>query len=186
MKITQGPIPGIFIIEPQVFEDSRGYFFESFNKKKFDEATGIKSNFVQDNQSKSVRGVLRGLHFQLNPNAQSKLVRTLSGEVWDVAVDIRLGSPTYGEYFGIHLSSENKKQIFIPGGFAHGFVVLSETAEIHYKTDNFYHKESESGIIFNDPDINIDWPIADADIVLSEKDKELKPLKEAKNNFNNE
>ena len=178
MNIIRGPIPGIFIIEPKVFEDKRGYFYESYNERIFQEKTGVKTNFVQDNQSKSTYGVLRGLHFQNNPYAQSKFIRVLSGEIFDVVVDIRKGSPTFGNNFSLVLSGENKTQIFVPAGFAHGFLVISETAVIHYKTDNFYHPESESGIKFNDPAIGINWPIPENEIILSEKDANLKTLEQ--------
>ena len=146
MPFIDTPIPGLFVFEPKVFEDARGYFFESFNASVFSEK-GINVNFVQDNQSKSTYGILRGLHYQLDPFAQAKLVRVISGEVLDVAVDVRQGSPTFGQHYGIILSAENKKQLYIPRGFAHGFVVLSETAEFFYKCDNFYSKEHDAGIL---------------------------------------
>lgn len=172
MPFIDTPIQGLFVFEPTVFEDARGYFFESFNQKNFAEK-GINTNFVQDNQSKSTYGVLRGLHYQLNPYAQAKLVRVISGEVLDVAVDIRTGSPTFGKHFSIVLSDKNKKQLYIPRGFAHGFVVLSETAEFFYKCDNFYNKESEGGIIYNDPTLNIDWQFSESALIISEKDAVL-------------
>lgn len=183
MKYTETPLEGVFVIEPKLFNDERGFFFESYNENVFSENVGNRINFVQDNHSKSTKGVLRGLHFQLEPYAQSKLIRTLKGEILDVAVDIRKGSRTYGEHFSIILSEENKRQLYIPKGFAHGFVVLSDIAEIAYKTDNFYHKDSESGIIFNDPELKIDWIIDDDKLILSSKDLNLKPLKKAENNF---
>jgi dTDP-4-dehydrorhamnose 3,5-epimerase len=183
MQITETPLKGAFILEPQVFEDHRGYFFESFNARKFEQATGLKINFVQDNQSRSSYGVLRGLHYQFEPHAQAKLIRVLSGEVLDVAVDVRKGSPTYGQHFSVVLSAENKKQFFIPRGFAHGFVVLSPTAELFYKCDNFYAPQSDSGIIFNDPALGIDWKVPEDQLIISEKDRQLKILEEAENNF---
>lgn len=169
MSIIETPIKGLKIIEPRVFGDDRGYFFESYNEKTFKEA-GIENVFVQDNQSRSVFGVLRGLHYQVPPFAQAKLVRVVEGKVLDVAVDIRPDSETYGEWFSIVLSAENKKQLFIPRGFAHGFLVLSETAEFFYKCDNFYSKESEGGLLYNDPKLKIDWQIDLEKILLSEKD----------------
>ena len=168
-------IDGVYIIQPQVFGDNRGYFMETYNENDFVEA-GIHIRFVQDNQSASKKGVLRGLHFQ-KTHPQTKLVRVLCGEVFDVAVDLRKGSPTYGQWEGVVLSAENKKQFLIPKGFAHGFVVLSEYAEFAYKCDDFYHPEDEAGIIWNDADINIAWPIADG-IILSEKDMNNPTLKE--------
>ncbi len=182
MPFIDTTIPDLFVFEPTVFEDVRGYFFESFNTKLFAEKN-INTNFVQDNQSKSTYGVLRGLHYQLNPFAQAKLVRVISGEVLDVAVDIRQSSPTFGQHFSIKLSAENKKQLYIPRGFAHGFVVLSEAAEFFYKCDNFYSKEHDAGIIYNDAELNIDWTIALDNILVSEKDKNLPGFKSAKNNF---
>lgn len=182
MPFIDTPIADLFVFEPTVFEDARGYFYESFNTRLFAEKN-INTDFVQDNQSKSAYGVLRGLHYQLNPYAQAKLVRVISGEVLDVAVDIRKDSPTYGQHFSIALSAENKKQLYIPRGFAHGFVVLSETAEFFYKCDNYYSKEHDAGIIFNDSKLNIDWKIKLSDILVSEKDKNLPDFKSAKNNF---
>lgn len=162
-------IDGVIIVETKVFGDNRGYFMETYQEKKFIEG-GITAKFVQDNQSKSTKGVLRGLHFQKN-HPQAKLVRVIKGEVYDVAVDIRKGSPTYGQYVGVILSEENKKQFFIPKGFAHGFLVLSDEAEFVYKCDDFYHPEDEGGIMWNDPTIGIDWPLDGIDeIKLSEKD----------------
>lgn len=169
MPFIETGIQGLFVFEPKVFPDSRGYFFESYNRNIFIEQ-GINIDFVQDNQSSSTYGVIRGLHFQLPPHAQSKLVRVLSGRILDVAVDIRRGSPTFGKHFAIELSAENKKQLFLPHGFAHGFSVLSETAEVLYKCDAFYNKQSESGIMFNDPELNIDWQIPTDKQVISEKD----------------
>jgi len=170
MIVTKTNIEGLLVLTPKVFEDERGYFFESYNKKTFNKYTGLNIEFVQDNQSKSSFGVLRGLHYQLPPYAQAKLVRVLQGKVLDVAVDIREGSTTYGQHFSIELSDKNKKQFFIPRGFAHGFVVLSKTAVFSYKCDNFYNKESEGGIIFNDSTLDINWIINKQDIELSSKD----------------
>lgn len=175
MPIVDTPIEGLKIFEPRVFGDDRGYFFESYNAKSFKEG-GIDTTFVQDNQSRSTFGVLRGLHYQIPPFAQAKLVRVIEGEVLDVAVDIRPDSKTYGEWFSIVLSAENKKQLFIPRGFAHGFLVLSETAEFFYKCDNFYSKESEGGILYNDPQLKIDWKLDLEKVLLSEKDTVLPTL----------
>ena len=158
MKVTDTQIPDAKIIEPTVFEDERGFFFESFNHKQFEEAIGRKVTFVQDNHSKSVKGVLRGLHYQMPPHAQGKLVRVVQGEVFDVAVDLRKSSPTFGHWVGEILSAVNKKQIWIPEGFAHGFLTLSETAEFLYKTTNYYAKECERSVIWNDASFNIKWP----------------------------
>jgi dTDP-4-dehydrorhamnose 3,5-epimerase len=157
MKVTPLAIPDVLLIEPQVFGDDRGFFFESFNQNKFEEATGLKINFVQDNHSKSIKGVLRGLHYQLPPKAQGKLVRVIQGEVFDVAVDLRQSSPTFGKWVGEILSSENKKQVWIPEGFAHGFLTLSDTAEFLYKTTDCWAAAFERSIIWNDPQISIDW-----------------------------
>jgi dTDP-4-dehydrorhamnose 3,5-epimerase len=178
MPFTTCDIPGLIIVEPKVFEDSRGYFFEAYNQAVFQQ-NGITCNFVQDNQSKSSYGVIRGLHYQLNPHAQAKLVRVLEGTILDVAVDIRKGSPTYGKYFGIELSAENKKQLFIPAGFAHGFSVLSETAVVMYKCDALYNKQSEGGIRFDDADLNIDWKVEPARAIVSEKDIQLPSFRES-------
>ena len=182
MPFIETPIQDLLIFEPKIFEDARGYFFESFNSAVFAEKS-INTNFVQDNQSKSTYGVLRGLHDQLNPFSQAKLVRVISGEVLDVAVDIRQNSRTYGKHYSIILSAENKKQLYIPRGFAHGFVVLSETAEFFYKCDNFYSKEHDAGIIYNDPSLKIDWKLKHDEILVSEKDKNLPEFKSSKNNF---
>jgi dTDP-4-dehydrorhamnose 3,5-epimerase len=173
MKVTQTGLRDCLIIEPQIFDDGRGYFFESFNQKRFEEATGINVQFVQDNQSKSDRGVLRGLHFQRGEHAQAKLVRVIQGKVLDVAVDLRPKSDTYGQVFTLILSSENQKQLFVPKGFAHGFSVLEDNTIFSYKCDNYYNKASESGIIYNDPTLNIDWMLNDDEVLLSEKDKVL-------------
>lgn len=182
MPFTETPIQGLLIYEPVIFEDNRGYFFEAFNEKIFLRES-ISKPFVQDNQSHSVYGVIRGLHYQLDPHAQSKLVRVLSGRILDVAVDIRKGSPTYGKHLSIELSAENKKQLYIPAGFAHGFSVLSETADVLYKCDSFYHKESEGGIRYNDPVLQIDWKIPRGKELVSEKDKQNPLFVDCKNNF---
>ena len=175
MKIKETPLKDCYIIGPTIFEDERGYFYEKFNEQKFEELTGLNGHFVQDNVSKSSYGVLRGLHLQKADHAQAKLVSCLEGKVWDVAVDLRRGSPTFGKWFGAELSEENKLQFYIPRGFAHGFSVLSETAIFTYKCDNFYDKESEGGILWNDKDLNIDWNLPKADILLSDKDK-IQPI----------
>jgi dTDP-4-dehydrorhamnose 3,5-epimerase len=175
-------LQGLIIVEPTVFDDSRGYFFEAYNQDVFQQ-NGIHCHFVQDNQSHSSYGVIRGLHYQLNPYAQAKLIRVLSGKILDVAVDIRKGSPTYGQHFSIQLSSENKKQLFIPAGFAHGFSVLSETATVLYKCDAFYNKKSEAGIRYDDADFQIDWQILPGKEIISEKDLQLSSFKEAATNF---
>ncbi|ELY4563943.1 dTDP-4-dehydrorhamnose 3,5-epimerase, partial [Cronobacter sakazakii] len=168
MKVVKTDISDVLIFEPKVFGDDRGFFFESFNQKTFMEAVGRKVTFVQDNHSKSACGVLRGLHYQLDPYAQGKLVRCVVGEVFDVAVDIRKNSTTFGKWVGVNLSADNKRQLWIPEGFAHGFLVLSETAEFVYKTTNYYNPESDRGIIWNDEDISIEWPLV-RDPILSHK-----------------
>ncbi|HUW07449.1 MAG TPA: dTDP-4-dehydrorhamnose 3,5-epimerase [Williamwhitmania sp.] len=182
MDIAATNFSGLMVITPRVFEDSRGYFFESFNLAQF-EAVGINTSWVQDNQSKSSYGVIRGLHFQLAPFAQSKLVRVLSGSILDVALDIRRGSPTFGQHYAVELSETNKKQLLIPHGFAHGFSVLSETATVLYKCDNLYKPEAERGIIFNDPDLNIDWRISAEKEIISAKDKVHPSFAHAEMNF---
>ena len=174
MPFIKTDFPGLMIFEPKVWEDDRGYFYESYNKNSFFEA-GINHNFVQDNQAKSSYGVIRGLHFQHEPFAQTKLIRVLTGAIIDVAVDIRKNSPTYSKAFSIELSEENKKQLLVPKGFAHGYSVVSVTAEVFYKCDEFYNKEAEGGISYNDPDLNIDWQIPPEKEVISEKDL-LHPL----------
>jgi dTDP-4-dehydrorhamnose 3,5-epimerase len=175
-------IEDMYIIEPSVYGDDRGYFMETYNKEEFNQA-GLTMNFAQDNQSKSKSGVLRGLHFQ-KEHPQGKLVRVLNGKVFDVGVDLRSDSETYGQWQGVILSGENKKQFYVPEGFAHGFLVLSETATFAYKCTDFYHPDDEGGIIWDDKDINIDWPLDDIDeIILSEKDKELNSLSETKFKF---
>ena len=182
MPFIDTGFPGLKIFEPNTFGDHRGYFLESFNENTFREA-GINAHFVQENESRSQFGVIRGLHYQLNPHAQAKLVRVIIGRVLDVVVDIRLGSPTYGQKFELELSGENKKQLFIPRGFAHGFSVLEDNTIFSYKCDNFYHKESEGGISYMDPALRIDWQIPTDKMVFSEKDM-LNPLmKDAKHNF---
>ncbi|HRO42282.1 MAG TPA: dTDP-4-dehydrorhamnose 3,5-epimerase [Flavipsychrobacter sp.] len=170
MNIIKTPIEGLLIIEPRVFNDDRGYFYESFNQNTFKNATGLDIQFVQDNQARSTINVLRGLHYQNPPHAQTKLIRALQGTIWDVVVDIRKESATFGQWFGIELSEENKRQFLIPKGFAHGYSVLSETAEVFYKCDDFYSKEDEGGLLYNDPALNIDWKIDLKDAIVSEKD----------------
>ncbi|WP_300602187.1 dTDP-4-dehydrorhamnose 3,5-epimerase [Niabella sp.] len=182
MTITPTTIKDLLLFEPRVFVDTRGHFFEAYNQSVFEQA-GLQHGFIQDNQSHSVYGVIRGLHYQLNPNAQCKLVRVLHGAILDVAVDVRKHSPTYGHAFSVELSADNKKQLLIPHGFAHGFSVLSATATVLYKCDAFYHKESEGGIIYNDPDLAIDWQIPEAQQILSEKDRALPSFKASLNNF---
>jgi dTDP-4-dehydrorhamnose 3,5-epimerase len=175
MNVIKTEIPDVLIFEPKVFGDERGFFFESFSQKVFEEAVGRKVEFVQDNHSKSSKGVLRGLHYQLAPHAQGKLVRCVAGEVFDVAVDVRTESPTYGKWVGVNLSAENKRQLWIPEGFAHGFLVLSENAEFVYKTTSYYQPLSESSIIWNDETLNIKWPIME-EIILSAKDSAAKKI----------
>lgn len=180
MNFIPTKLSGCFILEPKVIHDSRGYFMESFNEKTFQDGVGQSVKFVQDNQSFSSKGVLRGLHYQSGEHAQAKLVRVLQGEVLDVAVDIRPESETYGQYVAEVLSAENQRQLFIPRGFAHGFLVLSETATFFYKCDNFYNKESEGGIIYNDAQLNIDWQLKQEELLISEKDTQLPELNNAK------
>ncbi|MGB1042681.1 MAG: dTDP-4-dehydrorhamnose 3,5-epimerase [Tenacibaculum sp.] len=183
MIFTKTALPDVIIIEPKVFKDERGYFFESFNQAEFDK--NIKEvTFVQDNESKSTKGVLRGLHFQTPPYAQAKLVRCIQGKVLDVAVDVRKNSPTYGKHVAIELSEENKKQLFIPRGFAHGFVVLSETATFAYKVDNIYAPQCDSGIIWNDETLNINWQINEEEVILSSKDEKLSSFQALASPFN--
>ena len=172
MQIITTKIEGLYIIEPQIWNDSRGYFFESYQSQKFAEL-GIDDDFIQDNEAFSYRGVLRGLHYQLPPFKQAKLVRVVSGMVQDVAVDIRPGSPTYGEYVSIILSDENKRQFYVPQGFAHGYLTLSESAIFAYKCDQYYARDHEAGIRYNDPSLAIDWQMKDADLIVSEKDQNL-------------
>jgi len=172
MKVTATEIEGVYILEPKVFGDSRGYFFESYSARNLKDA-GIDTVFVQDNQSKSSYGVIRGLHYQLPPHCQTKLVRVVEGTIYDVAVDLREGSPSFGKWVGVELSAENKRQLYIPHGFAHGFSVLSETAILNYKCDDYYHPETEGGIIYNDPTLNIDWGVPAGQEIISEKDAKL-------------
>ncbi len=169
MPFLPTPIEGLLIFEPRVFADDRGYFFESYNQRAWEEA-GLNVHFIQDNQARSTRGVLRGLHFQTGEYAQAKLVRVTEGEVLDVAVDLRDGSATYGQWYSIRLSAENKRQLFVPRGFAHGYLVLSETAEFVYKCDNFYAKAHEGGLRFDDPGLRIDWEFPLSEVLVSEKD----------------
>ncbi len=182
MPLIKTSFPDLMIFEPKIWEDSRGYFYESYNRNDF-KVAGIDINFVQDNQASSTYGVIRGLHYQLDPFAQTKLIRVLSGSIMDVAVDIRKGSPTYGKAYSIELSSDNKKQLLVPKGFAHGYSVISETAEVFYKCDEFYNKESEAGIAYDDPSLNIDWQVPLDKRIISEKDKIHPGLYECKNNF---
>lgn len=179
IMVMECDIEGLKVVEPTVFGDERGYFMETYNYNDYKEA-GIDQNFVQDNQSMSTKGVLRGLHFQIN-YPQDKLVRVISGEVFDVAIDLRPDSETFGKWYGVILSAENKKQFFIPKNFAHGFLVLSETAEFAYKCTDFYHPDDEGGLLWNDPDIGIDWPITNGmELIISDKDKKWSGIKEYK------
>ena len=170
VKVTSTSIEGVVILEPEVFSDERGYFFESFSQREFEEKV-CKTQFVQDNESRSVYGFLRGLHFQWPPHAHAKLVRVVKGRVLDIALDIRKGSPTFGRHVATELSDENRRQLFIPRGFAHGFAVLSDEVIFQYKCDNYYVREAEGGILWNDPALGIDWQLPETDVVLSEKDK---------------
>ena len=183
MKIKKINLNGCFLITPTLFEDERGYFYESFNKKELEDAIGFTLNFVQDNQSQSSYGVIRGLHLQTGENAQAKLVRAIQGVILDIVVDLRKGSPSYGQHYSFVLDEEKKQQLFIPRGLAHGFIVLSEKATIHYKADNYYAPENESGIIYNDLDLNIDWQLPTDKIITSLKDLELPTLKEFKRKY---
>jgi dTDP-4-dehydrorhamnose 3,5-epimerase len=176
MQAEQTPLEGCFLIHNTVFNDDRGYFFESFNSRQFYKETGVNAAFVQDNQSHSVKGVLRGLHFQKGESAQAKLVRVLKGEVLDVAVDLRKSSPTFGRYYSVVLSETSHTQLYIPRGFAHGFLVLSDVVDFFYKCDNLYNKASEGGIIYNDPQINIDWQMQSEELIISSKDLALPRL----------
>lgn len=177
MIVKETNLKGCFVIEPKVFGDERGYFFESFNKEKFKELTGVEIEFVQDNEAFSNRGVLRGLHFQKGEFAQAKLVRVVKGKVLDVVVDVRPNSKTYGESFSIVLSEENKKQLFVPRGFAHGYAVLENNTVFVYKCDNYYYPQAEGGIIYNDSSLNIDWLLNENELMLSDKDKVLPSIK---------
>ncbi|MBK7817886.1 MAG: dTDP-4-dehydrorhamnose 3,5-epimerase [Sphingobacteriaceae bacterium] len=181
MEVTETFIKGLFVIKPRVFEDARGYFFESYNNAAFEKA-GLNLNFVQDNQSLSQKGVLRGLHFQNPPFAQGKLVRVITGSVYDVAVDIRKGSPTYGKYFGLELTKANKWMMYIPPGFAHGFLTLEDDTVFSYKCTNYYNKASEDCVLWNDPEIGINWDLK-AEPLLSDKDKEGKKIKDLISQF---
>lgn len=182
MEIIETPIKDLIIIKPRVFADARGYFFETYSQKNYQEA-GIKQNFCQDNQSKSSYGVIRGLHYQLLPHSQSKLVSVTVGSVWDVAVDLRKNSPTFGQWYGVELTDENHLQFLIPQGFAHGFSVLSETAVFSYKCDDFYNPALERGILYNDPTLNIDWKIPAEKALVSEKDIKHPAFNDAEINF---
>ncbi len=182
MKIINTGFKELLVIKPKVYSDQRGYFFESFNQERY-RNSGINFTPVQDNESKSLIGVIRGLHYQLRPYDQAKLIRVIEGKIFDVALDLRRDSPTYGKWFGIELDSESKTQLFIPRGFAHGFSVLSDEAVILYKTDNLYHPASERGIALDDPDLNIDWHTGNIKPIVSEKDTQNPPFKEAENNF---
>lgn len=182
MPFTTTDFPGLLIYEPNVFGDHRGYFFESYNQQVFFE-NGVTITFIQDNQSSSSFGVIRGLHYQLQPYAQTKLIRVLYGRIIDSVVDIRKNSPTYGKAYSLELSAENKKQLLVPKGFAHGYSVISDTAEVFYKCDAFYNKESEGGIAWNDPALNIDWKIPPSDVKVSDKDGGYPPLESCTNNF---
>ncbi len=183
MKFTTTSLKDCLYIEPSLFKDNRGYFYESFNKKNLEEAIGQPIDFVQDNQSQSSYGVIRGLHMQLGDYSQAKLVRAIQGSILDVVVDLRKSSSSYGQLASFSLSDENKAQLFVPRGFAHGFIVLSKTATIHYKADNYYYPQSESGIIFNDPDLNIDWKLPVGEIKTSGKDLLLQTFKEFTNRY---
>lgn len=179
MNVITTPIEGLLVLEPNLLKDDRGYFFESYNVRTLEDKAGFSTPFVQDNQARSSKNVLRGLHYQNEPHAQSKLVRALVGAIWDVVVDIRPDSSTYGRWYGVELSAENKRQLLIPRGFAHGYSVLSDTAEVFYKCDNFYNKPSEGGIFYADPALNIDWKIKLEEAIISEKDKVNPLLKDA-------
>ena len=182
MNIVQTGIPGLVVIKPRVFEDDRGYFFETFQQERYREA-GIERTFIQDNESRSGKGVVRGLHFQLGDAAQAKLVRVIRGSVFDVAVDLRKGSPTFGKWFGVELNENNKKQLYVPRGFAHGFSVFSETAIFTYKCDNLYNREAESSINPFDKTLGIDWQVKEEDALVSEKDKNAPVFEKAQMNF---
>ncbi|QNK76820.1 dTDP-4-dehydrorhamnose 3,5-epimerase [Winogradskyella sp. PAMC22761] len=180
MTIKETKLEGCYILQPNIFKDKRGYFIESFNQKTFNSLLGLDVNFVQDNESKSSKGVLRGLHYQLGEHGQAKLVRVVKGAVLDVAVDVREGSKTFGQHVAVELTEENKTQLFVPRGFAHGFIVLEDETIFSYKCDNYYNKASEAGLIYNDEDLNIDWKLPSTDFILSDKDIILPKLKDAK------
>ncbi|OQY03697.1 MAG: dTDP-4-dehydrorhamnose 3,5-epimerase [Bacteroidetes bacterium 4572_117] len=182
MKLIETGIKDLYVIEPRVFNDDRGYFFESFNKHNF-QNLNLKLDFIQDNESFSAYGVIRGLHYQLAPYAQTKLLRVVSGKILDVAVDLRKDSPTFGQHYSVALSSDNKLQLLVPKGFAHGFSVLSKTVVVNYKCDSYYNKESERGVFYADPELNIDWGVKTGDAIVSDKDKILPNLKDANYNF---
>ena len=182
MELIQTGFSDLILIKPNIFEDSRGYFYESYNKQVF-RKLGIDINFIQDNQSSSTHGVIRGLHYQLVPHAQSKLMRVLQGEIYDVAVDLRKGSSTYGKWYGVELTFRNKLQLLIPYGFAHGFSVLSDKAVVLYKTDEYYKKEAERGIVYNDHILKIDWKLIPSEIIVSERDQHLPGFGQAEANF---
>lgn len=183
MKVEQTTLKDCLLIRDSIFNDERGFFFEAFNAQRFKKETGIEAAFVQDNQSHSVKGVLRGIHFQMGDHAQSKLVRVLRGQVLDVAVDLRKNSSTFGQYYSVILSETSHTQLYIPRGFGHGFLVLSDVADFYYKCDNYYNKSSEGGIIYNDPQININWQLQPEELLVSEKDKVLPLLNEYTNLF---
>lgn len=183
MNIEQTDFPGLFLVKPQILEDHRGYFFEAFNYRKFKDQTGIDITFVQDNQSSSKYGVMRGLHYQLEPYGQAKLVRVLDGRILDVVVDLRADSPTFGKSYTLAMDHTDHTQLFVPKGFAHGFVVLSDMAEVIYKCDNYYTPTYERGLLFNDPVLEIDWQVPEEDMLMSEKDKGLPALDKAEYNF---
>ncbi|HTL09360.1 MAG TPA: dTDP-4-dehydrorhamnose 3,5-epimerase [Chitinophagaceae bacterium] len=183
MPFIKTEFPDLLIFEPAVYGDERGYFFESYNQNTFLRDGNLRLQFVQDNQARSVYGVVRGLHFQKNPHSQTKLIRALEGTILDVVVDLRVGSPTYGKVYTIELSSENKKQLLVPKGFAHGYSVLSETAEVFYKCDDFYNKETEGGLLYNDPALKIDWKIPANKMILSGKDNLYPVLADCQHNF---
>lgn len=182
MPFIKTDFPGLQVFTPAIFEDKRGYFFESYNQKVFFDE-GVEINFVQDNQASSLFGVIRGLHYQLEPHAQTKLIRVLSGKILDVVIDIRKNSPAYGKAYTIELSAQNKRQLLVPKGFAHGYSVISETAEVFYKCDAFYHKESEGGIAWNDPTLNINWRVPPESVQVSEKDSGHPSVDNCRNNF---
>jgi len=183
MNIKTTPIEGLLIVEPTVHKDARGYFFESYNKQALESGAQYTTAFVQDNQARSVKNVLRGLHYQNAPTPQAKLIRVLEGSIWDVAVDIRKNSKTYKQWFGIELSAENKLQLLIPHGFAHGYAVLSETSEVFYKCDNFYNKAAEGGMFYADPELGIDWKINSNEAIISDKDQNQPLFKDAWNTY---
>lgn len=183
MNVKTTPFEGLLILEPKVHGDARGYFFESYNKSTFESATGMSFNFIQDNQARSGKNVLRGLHYQNAPTPQTKLIRALEGAIWDVVVDLRVGSSTFGQWYGVELSAENKRQFLIPRGFAHGYSVLTDTAEVFYKCDNFYDRSTEGGINYADPSLKIDWKIDITEAIVSEKDIVQPLMKDAQYHF---